>query len=71
MRVRQITSQHRFDFSAIMICEHCGHTAELKTGYNDEYYNQHVIPSMLCAECGLNRAGTKEKTDDGVTVQTI
>lgn len=26
MKIQKITSQHRRDFSAIMECEHCGHT---------------------------------------------
>lgn len=40
------------DFYAIMECEHCGHTQENKTGYDDDYYHNSVIPAMKCKACG-------------------
>lgn len=48
MKIKQITSQHRRDFIAIMICEHCK-TEELnKYGYDDDNYHKNVIPNMIC-----------------------
>jgi hypothetical protein len=57
MKIKQITSQHRNDYSAIMECEHCTHTQEDKYGYFDNNYMENVIPAMTCQNCGKNRAG--------------
>lgn len=57
MRIVEVTSQHRNDFCADMTCEHCGVEEKLKTGYDDAYYHNHVIPAMHCRSCGKNRAG--------------
>lgn len=51
MRIKEIVSQHRRDFTAIYECEHCGLTGE-GSGYDDAYFHQNVIPSMECKECG-------------------
>lgn len=61
--------QSRYDFGAILACEHCAHEAELKTGYDDSNYHFHVIPAMLCKECGKNSGGTSEKESAIVTVE--
>lgn len=58
MRIGKITNQYRNDFSADMVCEHCGHVAHINSGYHDSFYHNKIIPSMLCAKCGLNSAGT-------------
>lgn len=60
MKIKEITSQYRNDFSAIMECEHCGYTNKIHTGYNDANYHDNVIPSMYCKQCGLNRAGEND-----------
>lgn len=60
MKIKEITGQSRNDFTATMICEHCGHEGGLSTGYHDGFYHNNVIPSMLCAECGVNRDGNTE-----------
>lgn len=57
MKIRQITSQYRNDFSAVMECEHCGATQELTSGYDDDFYHDRVIPAMVCNACKKNRAG--------------
>lgn len=67
MKIKEITFQMGNDFSAIMVCEHCGHTGELTRGYNDGYYHSRVIPAMTCKACGKNRAGEAEHTDSGVS----
>lgn len=51
MRIKSKISQHRRDFTADYECEFCGHTVR-GGGYDDAYYHQVVIPSMLCSECG-------------------
>ena len=67
MKIQRLTSMSRNDFVAILECEHCGATQELKTGYNDDYYHSRVIPAMTCKACGKNRAGVvpEERNDDG------
>lgn len=60
MKIKEITSEHRNDFSAIMECEHCGETHKLTTGYHDNFYHTQVIPAMKCKACGKNRAGEQE-----------
>ena len=67
MRIKEITTQHGNDFSATMVCEHCGHEAKLTSGYHDSFYHDRVIPAMKCASCGKNRAGEVEHTDRDVS----
>lgn len=50
MRIKEIVSQHRRDFTAIYECEHCSHT-ETSSGYDDTYFHQTVIPQMKCKKC--------------------
>lgn len=52
MKIKKITSQHRRDFSAIMICEHCGAEDINEYGYDDNNYHVNVIPNMKCKSCG-------------------
>lgn len=56
MRIKEIKSQYRRDFTAIYECEHCGHTSK-GYGYDDENFHKNVIPKMTCEKCG-------EKADD-------
>jgi len=51
MKIQEIKSQHRRDFNAIYACEHCGYKME-KSGYDDDYFHQNVIPMMKCPACG-------------------
>lgn len=51
MKIRTIVSQNRRDFTAIYECEHCGHEHE-KSGYDDYYFHNSVIPRMECPKCG-------------------
>lgn len=52
MKIDKITSQHRRDFTAVLVCEHCGAFEDLETGYDDHFYHANVIPSMVCKTCG-------------------
>ena len=63
MKIKEVTSQSRNDFSAIMECEHCGHLHKLTTGYDDAYYHERVIPGMFCKACKKNRAGETEQQE--------
>lgn len=67
MKIKEYTDSHRNDFCAIMECEHCGSTQKLTTGYDDNYYHEHVIPAMTCKSCGKNRSGEipVSKNDSG------
>ena len=51
MKIKEIISQSRRDFTAIYECEHCGHESK-GGGYDDEYFHQNVIPKMKCEKCG-------------------
>lgn len=51
MRIKEIVSQHRRDFTAIYECEHCGATKE-GYGYDDTTFHLNVIPKMTCPRCG-------------------
>ena len=70
MKIKEITWQHRFDFYAILECEHCQHEQNLKTGYNDVYYHTKVLPSITCEECKKDRSGniTNQNSQGTVSV---
>lgn len=55
MKILEILSQHRNDFTATMECEACGHQRKLTSGYDDANYHDNVIPNMKCEKCGLSR----------------
>ena len=60
MKIFEITSSNRNDFCADMECEHCGSKQKLTTGYNDSYYHEKVIPSIVCLVCKQDRKGTSD-----------
>ena len=51
MRIKDIVSQSRRDFTAVYECEHCGHEHE-GSGYDDTNFHKNVVPKMNCPECG-------------------
>lgn len=51
MKIKEIISQNRRDFTAIYVCEKCGHE-EKSSGYDDANFHDNVIPSFICPECG-------------------
>lgn len=51
MKIKSRIRQHRRDFTAIYVCEHCG-AEKQGSGYDDAYFHQHVIPAMTCEACG-------------------
>lgn len=57
MKLVEITSQHRNDFSGILKCNHCDSYQKLTTGYDDAYYHNVVIPKIHCNSCGMDNAG--------------
>ena len=57
MKIKEILSEYRNDFSAVLVCEHCGSTQRINSGYHDNNYHTRVIPGMFCRACRLNRAG--------------
>jgi len=66
MKIKQITSQTRRDFSAILICEGCGNEQQLWGVYDDNYYHDKVIPTKRCEKCGKTRNDlgiTSERTE--------
>lgn len=50
MRIKEILSQHRRDFTAIYECEHCW-AKEKGWGYDDYNYHVNVIPNRKCDKC--------------------
>lgn len=52
MKIKEFISQHRRDFWATYVCEHCGHVTDKKSGYDDANFHRNVIPKMECPECG-------------------
>jgi hypothetical protein len=67
MKIKQITYQHRRDFEAIISCEFCDKEENLKSGYDDTYYHQHVIPEMKCSTCGKSTNGEGGEIDKVTT----
>lgn len=57
MKIQKITFEHRNDFYAILECEHCQATQELKNGYHDQNYHVNVMPTIKCKSCGKDRNG--------------
>lgn len=57
MKIKSFLSRYRSDYTAIMVCEHCGYEQRDKYGYDDDNYHTNVIPKMHCGKCGKNRAG--------------
>jgi len=55
MKIKEIISQHRRDFTAIYVCEHCGYE-EKGNGYDDRNFHENVIPKMTCTKCGKGQA---------------
>ena len=51
MKIKEITSQHRRDFRAVMVCEHCGNVEKNVRGYDDSFFHNTVIPKMKCKKC--------------------
>lgn len=65
MKIKEITYEARRDFHAIMNCEFCNHDQILKSGYDDRYYHDNVIPEMKCEKCGestLSKGGSISHT---------
>lgn len=71
MKIKEIHSQHRRDFTATYVCEHCG-AEEKKSGYDDAHFHKKVIPAMKCLGCGKTAGDDYEpratKYPDGMTV---
>lgn len=72
MKIKKILSQHRRDFWAIYVCEHCGHESNKESGYDDEHFHQNVIPKMKCTSCGKTSGGNyrplQTKYPEGVQI---
>ena len=51
MRIKEIISRSRRDFTAVYECEHCGHEQE-SYGYDDSNFHETVIPNLSCGGCG-------------------
>ena len=59
MRIKEIISQHRRDFTAIYVCDNCGNEVK-KSGYDDSFFHQNVVPKMVCESCGKSEVDFNE-----------
>jgi len=57
MKIKEILSEHRNDFTAMLECEHCKALQKLSSGYHDNHYHVHVMPRIKCEACGKDRNG--------------
>lgn len=57
MKISEYITESGNDFTAILVCEHCGETQKLTTGYHDNYYHTKVIPAITCKHCFRRRDG--------------
>ena len=67
MKIKEITSQHRRDFSADMECEFCSNISTLSSGYDDGFYHSNVIPNMICKKCDKSTITGKGEIDKRTT----
>ena len=51
MKIKEILSQYRRDFTATLVCEHCANESPLLCGYDDAHFHANVIPAMVCPSC--------------------
>ena len=72
MKIKTMLSQHRRDFTAMLVCEHCDAEQKLTDGYDDTFFHKNVIPRIECKACG--KAAPEDyrplstKYDDSVVV---
>lgn len=64
MRIKEILNSHRRDFTALYVCEHCGHENK-GYGYDDQNFHVNVIPNMRCSEC---KESSKGKPSSSATI---
>lgn len=57
MKIKEIISQNRRDFTAIYVCEHCAYK-EKAYGYDDHNFHANVIPNMECKSCSKKADGS-------------
>lgn len=55
MKINKILNQYRRDFTAEIECESCGNKETLRTGYDDRFYHDKVMPAIICKKCGKSR----------------
>jgi len=63
LKIQIMTRQYRRDFSADLVCEHCGGEQHLDTGYDDRNFHDNIIPKIKCKRCG------KSREDLGITAE--
>ena len=75
MRIKNIVTQHRRDYTALMECEFCGHQEMDNGGYDDRNYHDNVIPNFKCGKCKestMSKGGevtyTPTKYPDGMQI---
>lgn len=67
MKIKKIIWRNRRDFTAIMECQFCKHEETNKSGYDDRYYHDTVIPNMKCDSCDKSTISEGEKIENTVT----
>lgn len=62
MIIDKILSQSRRDFYADYKCQFCNNIEHNKSGYDDSYFHNEVIPNMKCKKCGKSTNSENDKT---------
>lgn len=63
MKITNIISQHRRDFTFEATCEGCGHVQINDSGYDDANYYDNVVPNQKCKKCGESTNSLGETPD--------
>lgn len=66
MKIGRGFELHRNDFYCTYECEHCGAETDRRSGYNDSFFHEQVIPAKHCDKCGKNRAGDQKEIEKKV-----
>jgi hypothetical protein len=70
MKIKKIIWQHRRDFTAIYICEHCDQE-QTAGGYDDLHFHHRALPRTLCSYCARTRTALQVTTSSSLSVALI
>ena len=63
MKLIEIISQSRRDFSGVYKCEGCGDEEEHRGCYDDRNFHDNVTPYWKCKKCGKTTIDIQDKPD--------
>lgn len=65
MIIKEVVWRHRNDFAFIAKCLSCGYEFRRGDGYADNFFQEEVLPSQHCPNCGLNQHGERSQNEVG------